>query len=98
MATATKTLPTITLNMHQRIATDGCRTHRRYILIDGGPGPELITPRTGDWDEYPEFNVANVDVELPEICWGSAEEIRRDICEAAIKEAERMGLISFPWS
>ncbi len=92
-------LPTIKLDMHQRVSTDNERTIRHYLLVDGGSGHyELITPGTGDWDEYPEFNIANIEVELPEICWGSTQEIHAAICEAAIAEAEKLNLISFPWS
>jgi hypothetical protein len=93
---ATATIPTIKLDMHQRTASDNERTHRHYLLVDAGMGlPELITADQTDWNWA--HRIANVEVELPEIMWGTAEEIRASIREAAIDEAHELHLISFPW-
>jgi hypothetical protein len=92
---ATATLPTITLDMHQRTATDNERTHRHYLLVDPGIGfPELITDKQTDWNWA--RRIANVEVELPEIIWGTAEEVRASIHEAAIDEAVKQGLVHLP--
>lgn len=82
------TLPTITLNMHQS-------TYRHYLLVDPGIGfPELITDKQTDWNWA--RRIANVEVELPEMIWGTSEEVRASINEAAIDEAVKQGLVHLP--
>ncbi|MGD0157708.1 MAG: hypothetical protein ABSB50_16560 [Terracidiphilus sp.] len=101
---ATATLPIIKLNMHQRTATDYPRAHRQYVLVDGG-GPDILLYTTGqaqveDWERMERVGirqVAKVEVELPEIVWGSAEEVDNSIKLAAMDKAEELGLIPVPY-
>jgi hypothetical protein len=88
------TTPTITLNMHQRTATDDDRTVSNYLLVDGyDVFPKLLTPsqyeREG-WDGCPIL--AHVVVEHPEIMWGSTSDVLRSFREAAEVEAVKLGL------
>lgn len=94
---ATATLPTIKLNMHQRTAINNERTHRHYIMVYCYGHTELLTAKQAQHDQwYGWERVANVEVELPEIVWGSAEEVANDIHLAAMGKAMELGLIPGP--
>jgi hypothetical protein len=97
-------LPVITLDMHQRTATDHERAHRSYTMIDWGEAwPELLSAnqlesQSKDWEWGDAIKrgrlriVARVEVDLPEICLGSAHDIEIAILEAATNEAVKMGI------
>jgi hypothetical protein len=81
--------------MHQRIGTDADRTTTEYVLVDDFPIPQLLTPRqykTQGWDTEHNPILAKVVVGHPEIMWGTNEEVHQSFLEAAIVEAERIGL------
>jgi hypothetical protein len=94
---AEMTTPTITLDMHQRTATDDDRTTSRFVLVSTGDAvPELMTRKQYEhgWEEYSDSFpiIADVVVEHPVIMLGSNREVLLDFRMAAFDEAIRLQL------